>query len=245
MKKRNVIFTILLASLLITGCNGTKEDNLTITEIDPESIVSTIRYEACFTTSYSDFAEMAEASSVIVYGEITGIDYYMNMNGACATRIDVNVIQSLKGSVEEGDTIQIEEDQGIVTLKEYIDSYETEELRETIRNDYQQYSDDELDNIYVKQLLFGDIMFEVGQKNVFLLTGSNNYDTRHTYSRINGPFGSFTELSDNCFYWTQGIGSSLAEENGINLLDASADSERVIESVKPNTLDELISDMDL
>lgn len=244
MKKRRRLFVILLIIMLLTGCNSSKENNITIADIDPESIVSTIDYEACFTTSYGDFATMAEASPVIVYGEISGIDYFMHNNGMCATIVDVDVIQSLKGEFQPGDTLQIEEDQGIATVEEYINSYETEDLKETMRNNFQQYSDEELDEIYVQQLLFGDVMFEIGQKYVFMLTESNYYDTRNTYSRVNGPLGSFSELSDNCFYWTQGIGSSLTDNYRLNTLDISA-KDGIIEGEKPSTLDKLMNEMAL
>mgnify|MGYP005759532017 CR=1 FL=1 len=244
MKQRKYIFLTLVLCVFLSGCDAGKGEDETRTEIDPESIVSTINSIFCYTTSYDDFTDMAEAGSVIVYGEIMGLDHYMSGNGLCATKIDVKIMQPLKGEFKEGDTIQIVEDQGIATVEEYINSFTTEDLRETMRNDYRQYRDDELDDIYVQQLGFGDVMFDVGQKYVFILTESNNYDTEHTYSRINGPMGSFSELSDDHFYWTQGVGSTLAEEYGENASNMSLEDGK-IKGETPRTLNGLMNEMGL
>lgn len=81
-------------------------------------------------------------------------------------------------------------------------------------------------------------------KYVFILTESNDFDTQHTYSRINGPMGSFSELSNDQFYWTHGVGSTLAEEYGENASNMSLEDVK-IKGERPRTLKGLMNEMDL
>ena len=58
-------------------------------------------------------------------------------------------------------------DQGITSIKDYIDSFADEEMKEVNREDFSEYSDDELEKLYIEQIGENDIMSEVGQRVFF------------------------------------------------------------------------------
>ena len=60
-------------------------------------------------------------------------------------------------------------DQGITSIKDYIDSFADEEMKEVNREDFSEYSDDELEKLYIEQIGENDIMSEVGQKSILFL----------------------------------------------------------------------------
>ena len=105
MRKKNAyIFCTLLAILLVSGCGNSKnavEQQPDITTVDPEKIAYVSYGMSEYTTGYSDLASMAEASDLIIYGEIENIDYVMEENGYCVSNLDVNVIQTIKGDVQQ------------------------------------------------------------------------------------------------------------------------------------------------
>ena len=187
-KRLWIILSVLFVSLL-TGCRNpeqreqqnenknerqksgrTEEDS---TSIDPDKIVTKTFGMVERAVAYPDPASLAQASSQIVYGEIESMEYRASMNGGCRTNLDVRVIESYKGSFQEGDIIRVVLDQGIITVKDYIDSMQSDALKEESRKGYAKYSDDELDDIYYQEMEYGDIMAETGQRSIYFLEESN------------------------------------------------------------------------
>lgn len=221
-KKKLWIILCMLFVLLLAGCRNsdrrerqnenknerqessqTEEDS---TSIDPEKIVTKTSGMVERAVCYPDPASLAGASSQIVYGEIERMEYRASMNGGCRTNLEVRVIESYKGNFQEGDIISVALDQGIITVKDYIDSMQSDALKEDSREDYAKYSDDELDDIYYQEMEYGDIMAETGQRSIYFLDESNYYDTERTYCRVTGPEAAYLEISEDCFVKTRNIG---------------------------------------
>ena len=82
-------------------------------------------------------------------------------------------------------------------------------MKEVNREDFSEYSDDELEKLYIEQIGENDIMSEVGQKSILFLRKSAFYEEEQTQSRLNGPEGEYTEVSEDQFVNTQTLGGEL------------------------------------
>ena len=184
------ILAVLCCTALMAGCgNVSKEsENGDISNIKKEDIVSISRGMDEYAESFSGITDLSENSEAVIYGE---------------------VLQSLKGDFHTGDTVKVAKDQGITSIKDYIDSFADEEMKEVNREDFSEYSDDELEKLYIEQIGENDIMSEVGQKSILFLRKSAFYEEEQTYSRLNGPEGEYTEVSEDQFVNTQTLGGEL------------------------------------
>ena len=244
MKRMTTISAVLIMAAVLSGCQSSNDDKVNIATLDPEKIVNTSRNTYEYMITFSDIASLAEESEQIIYGEVISMEYIARKNGLCSTTAEVKVLESVKGDCHKGDIIKVSAQQGLVSVQDYIDSMDPE-FREEARAEYQQYSDDELNDIYIQQISLGDIMLETGQKNLYFLCESTRYDTEHTYCRIAGPENQFVEVSDGKFMNTRAIGSLLS---GDYCLDSSTesvlDTERAA-SIPSYTLEELVEQMEL
>lgn len=152
-----------------------------------------------YDASYPDIASLVKDSDVIVYGKAEGIRYYIDWYGMCHTKADITVLRSFKGNYKEGKQIKIVKDQGYVSVKDYMDPLWSKEEKKSYRRIYEQYSDEELEHIYLQQTEKDDIMLETNQRSVYFLQKSADYNTDRTYTRINGPEGEYMEIEDDCF----------------------------------------------
>lgn len=243
MKSMKIIMSILTAAILLCGCQLSTKREVDIATLDSEKIVNTSRGMYDYSVAFSDVASLSEESSQIVYGEVINVDYVTRRNGLCSTITEVQVLKSMKGDFQEGDIIKISAQQGIMSVQEYIDSMDPE-FREAAREEYQQYSDEELNDIYIQQLAAGDIMLETGQKNVYFLCESSYYDTENTYCRIAGPENQFVEVSEGVFMNTKTVGTRLSGNYRLNTMRTSL-LQTESESSYTYSLDELIAQMDL
>lgn len=141
-----------LCCLMIMGCGNKEEASLDINKIDSEDIVSSFCDVSEYAVGYSNISELSQNSEVIIYGEIKNIEYLVGLNGLCRANMDVEILKTVKGEFQEGDRIKIVKDQGIVTISDYLESYESEEAKAANREDYAQYTDEELDELYILQI---------------------------------------------------------------------------------------------
>ena len=246
MKNRNMIAVMLLGILFISGCNNGQNgggQKLDIAALDPDK-VSAVAQEVDYAVGYASLPDLAAASQQIVYGEVESVEYLLGENGDCRTNTEVRVIRGIKGDYREGGTIKIVEGQGIASAYDYINSF-TEELRDDIRNDYGQFTDDELKDRYIQLVEYGDFMVEPGQKSIYFLKESSSYDTEQTYCRLSGPEFQYYEMADNEFVakMTVGVMNSNTELNRIS--PDIADIIHENSEIKTFTLDELIAKMNL
>ena len=205
------ILAVLCCTALMAGCgNVSKEsENGDISNIKKEDIVSISRGMDEYAESFSGITDLSENSEAVIYGEVLSVKYIVGENGLCRTNLEVKVLQSLKGDFHTGDTVKVAKDQGITSIKDYIDSFADEEMKEVNRENFSEYSDDELEKLYIEQIGENDIMSEVGQKSILFLRKSAFYEEEQTYSRLNGPEGEYTEVSEDQFVNTQTLGGEL------------------------------------
>lgn len=200
MKK--IILVAIMCSIFLMGCaqkEQTKLGEQKIGEISEDKIVGTLGGVSDYAVSYPDIPALAEESEVIVYGEVVDVHYILGENGAIYTNEEVKILQPLKGEYKENETIIVGKDQGYATVEAYINSFESEELRELERQDYEQYEESEWDEIYIKQEVMHEVMSEIGQKGVFFLIKSAFYDEDNSYCPLTGPDGEYLEIEENKF----------------------------------------------
>lgn len=242
MRNKKVLISIFMCcSLLIAGCSNAKKESLDIRKIKTDDIVSTASGVYDSAKTFPSIPELAENSEVVVYGEVSSIEYLVGDNGICRANMEVKILEPLKGDYAAGDTIKIVKDQGIASVEDYLKSFTSEEAREVSREDFKDYSDEELKQIYVQQIEANDIMSEIGQKSVFFLEKSAFYDTEQTYARLTGPEAEYIEVSDDQFIQTQVVGSELTESYMLSAFEKEQSREYEIDIY---TLEEIISEID-
>lgn len=241
MRNKKILISIVMCcSLLVAGCSNGKKESLDIRKIKTEDIVSTASGVYDYIKTFPSIPELAENSEVVVYGEVSSIEYLVGDNGICRANMEVKILEPLKGDYKTGDKIKVVKDQGIVSVKNYLKSFTSEEAREANREDFKDYSDEELSRVYVQQIEENDIMSEIGQKSVFFLEKSAFYDTEQTYTRLTGPEAEYTEISDDRFIQTQTVGSELSQPYRLEAFEKNQSREYEIDIY---TLEEIISEM--
>lgn len=242
MRNKKILISIIMCcSLLVAGCSNGKKESLDIRKIKTDDIVSTASGAYDYTKTFPSIPELAENSEVVVYGEVASIEYLVGDNGICRANMEVKILEPLKGDYKTGDKIKVVKDQGIVSVKNYLKSFTSEEAREANREDFKDYSDEELSQVYVQQIEENDIMSEIGQKSVFFLEKSAFYDTEQTYTRLTGPEAEYTEVSDDQFVKTQVVGSELSQPYKLETFEKNQSREYEIDIY---TLEEIISEID-
>lgn len=238
--KKMLVAMFTCCSLLIAGCGDGKKESLDIRKIKTDDIVSTASGEYDYAETFPSIPELAENSEVVVYGEVSGIEYLVGDNGICRANMEIKILEPLKGDYAAGDTIKIVKDQGIASVEDYLKSFTSEEAREVNREDFKDYSDEELKQVYVQQIEANDIMSEIGQKSVFFLEKSAFYDTEQTYARLTGPEAEYIEVSDDQFIQTQVVGSELTQSYMLSAFEKEKSREYELDIY---TLEEIISEM--
>lgn len=236
MDKKKCLIILMCYSVFVTGCGNTNKENVYISQIDKGDIVATYSGIFDYAETFSSINSLAENSEIVIYGEVSDLEYLVGENGFCRTNMIVKVLQSLKGDYKVGDIVKVVKDQGITTVNDYIESFSSDEAKELNRNYFSEYSDDDLDDLYIQQIEESDVMSEIGQKSVYFLEKSSFYDTEQTFARLTGPEAEYTEVSDNQFVQTQVVGSELMQPYTLNTYDGEDnDSE-----VDIYTLDEIV-----
>ena len=166
------ILAVLCCMALMAGCGNVSKESETsnIGNIKKEDIVSISQGSFEYADGFSGINDLSENSEAVIYGEVLSVKYIVGENGLCRTNLEVKVLQSLKGDFHTGDTVKVAKDQGITSIKDYIDSFADEEMKEVNREDFSEYSDDELEKLYIEQIGENDIMSEVGPVSYTHLT---------------------------------------------------------------------------
>lgn len=174
---------------------------------------------------------------MVVYGEVTDIHYLVGENGFCRTNEDVKVLQTIKGNCKVDDIIKVVKDQGIIAVSDYVNSFVADDAKELNRQDFKQYSDEELDDIYIQQIEQSDIMSEKGQRGVYFLAESAFYNKEGTFSRITGPEAEYLEIEKNQFAKIRQFGGELNEPYFLS------ENFEDINTIDFLTLDDIISEI--
>lgn len=239
-KKKIFAAMFMCCSLLIAGCGDGKKESVDIRKIKPDDIVSSFSGVYDYAETFPTIQELAENSEVVVYGEVSSIEYLVGDNGLCRANMEVKILEPLKGDYDTGDTIKVVKAQGIASVEDYLKSFTSEGAKEVNREDFKDYSDEELNQVYVHQIEANDIMSEIGQKSVLFLEKSAFYDTEQTYTRLTGPEAEYTEISDDQFVQTQVVGSELSQPYMLSAFEKDKNREYKIDIY---TLEEIISEI--
>lgn len=108
MKKiTRILMTFILITAILTGC--TTPDNSLIEQIDQEETYPEVPVE--LDKIYTDLEEIADDASLIV--KVSVVDQTEELlDGYPQTHTTVEVLESYKGSVDAGDTVEIIEEGG-------------------------------------------------------------------------------------------------------------------------------------
>lgn len=236
------IIIVLISMLSLSGCvfnqeKITEKEKIDHNNIDEEKIVERIYGLQEYDVVFPNISLLAENSEVIVYGEVMEIEYVPGENGLCRTMERIKILQAIKGNYSEGEIIKVAKDQGILSVKEYLDTYKNADIRESYRSRFADYSDEELNDLYVEQIYGNDVMSEVGQRGVYFLIKSAFFEKEGTYARLTGPEGEYLEMNENQFALINNIGMEEKDASGYSL----GENETAEEEVETYTLDEIIS----
>lgn len=246
MKKIGLIF---LTCIFFSGCGIQNTQNATtqirFDEVSDSKIVSQIsgmsEWEQIFNTIY----EKTQASDLVVLGEVK--DYTCcSDDGQISTHVFVQVDEVLKGDVSQGDTIELYNLGGIVTVEEYVQSLRDSEnsaaYEDQIQEFEENYTEQEQKENYV-QCTFCDLDPVIGQKSVYFLEkdSENAY-----YYRLNDAFGQLVETSTNEFKSAYGIADDKLSNDEPAYLSLNEDYEESDLSPEPLqswNLDDIKHDM--
>ena len=159
--KKEQIGIILLTMCILGGCGADKTKTAKKPSDDQIAISG---YGAAETDiSYNSIAQLKTEAETIIYGEVKDYHYEID-NGSVYTIETVEVLESLYGSVEKGDSIQIFKVGGYVTLEDYINSF-GDESKEEVRNMvmFANYTDEEIKEKYMKQFPDGEVDTDGGR----------------------------------------------------------------------------------
>lgn len=176
------------------------KDNSIEPGISGKNIID-IAYTICDSSiTYPDIPSLTENSEQIIYGEVQNIEYIMQPNGCCYTRETIRIIQSIKGAYASENTIFVLKDQGIMSVQQYIDSFQDESEREIlIQNFSELYPDTDWNQIYFIAIEINDIMSEIGHKGIYFLEKSAFFDKDGSYCALDGANGEYFEIEENVF----------------------------------------------
>lgn len=196
MKIKNLFFAAIgIVGIMLVGCGdkmGEKEGVSVKPSPDQVAISGFGASEP--TISYDSISQLKEESESIIYGEVKSFQYEIE-NGSAYTIETVEVLDSFQGDIEKGTEIQIYRTGGYVTLEEYINSF-GEESKDEVRNMimFQEYSDDDLKEKYMKQFSEGEADTDVGSKAIYFLRYGEVRE--NVYNRVGRWEGEYVELAN-------------------------------------------------
>lgn len=226
MKK--YIFVLVILGMLLTGCGSStvdsqppKEEDENWTGIPEDDKIACTSYGAASEYDlYDADAEAATASEYVVYGTVIDVMYSVE-EGHIYTTEKLQVKECYKGSLQEGDIILVDSDQGFVAIAEYLDSFSDP----MIRLFHESYIDPEAladkDNMYIEQLVEKRVHSEIGMNIFYCLVKSGIYEKTGGYSSTNAFFTRMIETQDGNFL-SEGTMSTVSAETGISAPQISA-----------------------
>lgn len=189
---------MLLVILSLYGCGNDLEEKLEGT-INEEDIKLVGVANTDMSQTYDSISDLTSDSSDIVLGKIKDISYEVHDSGFITTIEQIEILDSLKGTLHVGDSIPVRKVGGIVTFKDYIMSY-SEKFQDEIRSQFSEYSDNELEQYYISQSRQGDVVSEVDNEAVFFLVPNENGTKDNEYSLVGGFYGKFVKMEDGRYF---------------------------------------------
>lgn len=198
---RKVAFKLIMLLIILSlyGCNGNGLEEKIEGTINEEDIKLVGVGNAEMSRTYDSIQDLSSESTDIVLGKIKEISYEVHDSGFITTIEEIEILDSLKGTLHVGDNIPVRKVGGIVTFKDYIMSY-SEEFQDDIRSKFNEYSDSELEKYYISQSLQGDIVSEVGNESVFFLVPNENGTKDNEYALVGDFYGKFVKMQDDRYF---------------------------------------------
>lgn len=186
MKKLGLILSFLL---LLTGCSHA------VSSETPGEIVTTEYFAAEMAKYYQDIDELKEDSIAVVSGECIAWESFISSDDIVWTKETFRVDETLYGEIEPDSEIEIYIMGGVITIKDYLDSYGGY-FKDEVNSNYKNYKDDDLISF-----VYGDGQLpEVGRQEVIFLQEDDIHDG---YFRTGAYMGIFYQNLEN----------EIAEEN--------------------------------
>lgn len=197
--KKNFLLPIFLLLLfcmtVLTGCIFQK----TVKDLDRDQIVASSPYFPERMPAPSDIPSLAKNSEVIIYGEVLHTKSVMPLNKIPQTFEEVKILKFLKGNFEEGKCITVRKENGVINLKDHINSFPSKEKEDIERQKFSQYTDAELKDLYIEQTEPEDMILTPGDKVIYFLNKSSAKKYRKVYTPSYGPESEYFEMNENQF----------------------------------------------
>ena len=248
--KMNKLFMIAFAiTILCCGCgdkqNMPKEQKdslpkyLNAADVNDENIVNpgengALNAEMAY--YYDDVNELFNEGNIAVYGEVTDVEYYNVGDGLIWSRVYVNILESLKGNIPEGDTIVIIKLGGYDTVKGYIESFsDTEVLYRHVSEAYADLTEEEKENSFV-ETTDGTPVASVGDRSVYYLLEDTPFSTEDdkVYEVLGAFWGEFRQVNNGGF-----VRMSTGMFSGTEVVEVSAVTDEMLKTTRTYSYDEL------
>lgn len=185
LKKKSIISAVVLGTLCCTSCGGSaipgsdsaltafvaeNKKNLKTYETDGKTIL-TEQYVSEMDKDYSVLENLRDSSEAVVKGTVVSEDgTFVAQGGAPWTFYSIEVEEVLQGNVLDT-VITVGEQQGYSSLKDELEQY-PKEVAERLLEEYGEYTEEELDDIYLFESN-GSPLLEEGDTVVVALNNRN------------------------------------------------------------------------
>lgn len=178
---------------------------------------------------YDDVNELFNEGDTAVYGEVTGVEYYNVGDGLIWSRVYVNILESIKGNLSEGDTIVIIKLGGYDTVKSYIESFsETEVLYRHVAKAYADFTEKEKEKSFV-ETTDGTPLASTGDRSVYYLLEDTPFSTEDdkVYEVLGAYWGEFRQVNNGSF-----VRISTGMFSDMDVVEVSAVTDEMIKTAR-------------
>lgn len=195
-----------------------KTVNVNSIDFDRKDVMD-IRISPSFAKFYPNPQELLAESDAAVYAKVENIEFFV-LGGAPWTKMDVIVLDPIKGDLQANDKISIVQFGGYIPLKEQIEYYHDEDK-------FASMSTNEIENTVLKKVIDSEPLPEVGEKGVYFLVTNSTPGLPEGAYQVNSAYqGKYIENE-------KGILERYAPDDGYYLTDA----QRKARSIPTNLLE--------
>lgn len=224
-KKYGIRIGICIATVLLTACAKPAGESRKTDRPPQEQIISCTAIMPEKEKNYPTIAALMAETEDVIYAEITKVRYEHSEHGSIYTATTWKVLEDIIGDFQEGDTVEVYKDGGYMTVKERIDSYETEEMRKAAKEEaLKEMTEEELSQRYSGYFMEGDSDPMIGDRSVLFLKKGWSPSFPNDYVRIGGSEGEYIQVKDGSFCSTGNLPSDQIRsliEGGAELPDGA------------------------
>lgn len=161
------------------------------------AVIETVQSTFEISYFYQTTEELANDSELIVYGEVEDCSFYVH-NGTVYNTRKIKIIETFKGQVEEGELISVYDIGGKCRITDFINSYETADLREYWSDYMSKYhTKDEINTCFIQDIPDGYFTPEQGDRSILFLKARSAEN--RLFERTGGWQGEYTEVENGLF----------------------------------------------